>query len=988
MNDQSIRNPIDVLADEFVQQYRQGKRPTIEQYAQEHPEYANDIRDLFPMLVHIEQLKSHNSQYGLKQAPVQGLEIERLGDFRIVREIARGGMGIVYEAVQQSLNRRVALKVIRESAEDSENKILRFRREAEAAAKLHHTNIVPIYGVGEENHFYFYAMQMIDGVGLDVVLDVLRNSTPQTKAPMGPLSIEAAVDAASLLWEGLVPNWKTIARIGADAAAALAYAHAHGVLHRDIKPANLLLDRSGNVWITDFGLARHAEGDTLTRSGNLVGTLRYMAPEQFDGTTDHRSDIYSLGLTLHELLTLQPAFGETQQGRLIHQKTQGTAPRPRSQNPDIPRDLETIVLKACTTNPGNRYASADELAADLHRFLEERPVAARRISTAERFCRWCRRNPAIAISSGTACGLLLTTAIVAMLGNMATRTALATAKQAQSEALESQERAEKNLNLAIEAFESIFDNIAHRGIPQSLELEYDDERAPKFETVLSHADAELLRQLLTFYEHFARQNSGDRNLQAKTAAAHHRIGQIHQRLRKYEDAQSSFRDALAIFDSLLEKQPGQIDVVVQKSRLLNDYGILLSESMESPKGIAGFHLQAVSFLLDQPEDVTAARPVRFELARSHDLAGSEFFRMQFISLDIPLSNGPPGFGPPMSPPPGDGGLPPFGPPIPRKNLPSMRPPGPENPLPGLRHGRDSSRPAFPNAREFTGTGRHDEMDGPQGPREFSEYHLTQARQIVAQLLAEESENPQYRLLQAQIERHRLVHLLLSHRTADAADSFNQARTLLEKLVSDFPQEPQYRLELADTLSLASTRLASISETEAEEYLHQAIDLCQRLTAAFPNETQYQALQAASYRNLAYVQRSSQQFLEAERNLDLAKRGIEFLAARHPAQAFYDIALALVARDLADLKIARGLFEKQTESIQEAQEILIAVNARMEDRGNIQDDPFRCRIRSGLQESLSKAYQLLGDSAAAEAATKRARELSDTPFHFPFGRFRP
>ena len=207
MNDRSTRNPIDVLADEFVQRYRQGERPTIEQFAQQHPEFADDIRNLFPMLVNIEQLKRPAATADGTRVALPAASIEQLGDFRIIREIGRGGMGVVFEAEQQSLGRRVALKVLGDNVAGSPNRVQRFRREAEAAARLHHTNIVPVYGVGQEHDLHFYAMQFIDGVGLDVVLRVLCGPSPRADTLAGNLddtgthpdspSVAAAINAAN-----------------------------------------------------------------------------------------------------------------------------------------------------------------------------------------------------------------------------------------------------------------------------------------------------------------------------------------------------------------------------------------------------------------------------------------------------------------------------------------------------------------------------------------------------------------------------------------------------------------------------------------------------------------------------------------------------------------------------------------------------------------------------------------------------------------------
>lgn len=1018
MNEQTSRDPIEMLAEQFVQKYRQGERPTIEQFALENTEFADDIRNLFPMIVDIEQLKaSECSSSAVGAASGIGTR-ERLGDFRIIREIGRGGMGVVYEAEQQSLGRRVALKVIGGNVAASAHGVRRFRREAEAAARLHHTNIVPIYGVGEEDGISFYAMQMIDGVGLDVVLDALRNGAAPSGSPSatettgefktGSTTAEAALEVAAVLRDGstsqtrkrfhpdgetlsapahdakqspaseetrvrssgtdpkLGPRyWKSVAHLGAAAAGALHYAHRHGVLHRDVKPSNLLLDREANLWIADFGLAKHAESDNLTRTGDVVGTLRYMAPEQFEGTTDHRSDIYSLGLTLYELLTLQHAFEDSQQGPLIRQKMDGAPPPPRTRNSAIPRDLETIVLKASAAAPGDRYQSAGELAEDLERFLDERPVAARRAGPAEQFWRWCRRNPAIALSSALTLALLITTAVVSLASNVAIRAALTAAEQARNDSQKSQQLAEENLSLAIDAFESIFDNVANRGVPQSLELEYEDDSAPKFETVLSDADADLLRELLTFYERFARQNSPDEQLQARTAEAYHRIGLIHQRLGHVEEAERSYADALAIYDKLSAEHPTDGDRVVAKSRLLNDLGNLLDDQMRRSQKIADYHVQAIEFLEQQPAAIAKEPAVRYELARSHDLAGSAFFRNFMGSPGLSQTGGA-GVDSMSGPMLDSPGRPPQG-----------RPPeGPRRDRP------PPSGPRFGPPPDF----------GPDGlretPKEFTERHLSLAYEIISELLEEAPADPKYRLLLAKIERHRLIHLRLGDRTDEATEPFEQARSVLSQLVDDYPREPQYRMELADTLALASTWLPSISEEEAGDYLAEAIELCRQLTTAFPNVSQYQALLATAHRNLARVQQSNGDLKGAEQSLDLARERLETLVARGPAKEFHEAALIFVLRDLADLKRSRGEKEDDKALLSQARDLLDDAIARFAAASSEQKDPFRRGLQSSLYDSLSKTLALLGDEAGAESAAAQARTLSDAPFRPPFGPFRP
>ena len=515
----SDQNSIDRLAEEFVARHRRGEHPDLAEYTERFPQYADQIRDLFPALVLIEQVKpGAGDRTGTYTGgfAAEGRRPERLGDFRILGEVGRGGMGVVYEAEQESLGRHVALKVLPGHALLDPRQLVRFQREARAAAKLHHTNIVPVFGVGEQDGLHYYVMQFIQGQSLDAVLEELRRLRRSRPAVAGARAdvegnglrcgtsaheVTAAAVAQSLLTGqfarsepdpgavGSVPTsdgqpprspaappgltqqltataavldaeqagtaaappaprdssatvhlpgqaeltpesgsargyWQGVARVGVQVAEALAYAHGQRILHRDIKPSNLLLDAQGNVWVADFGLAKASDGEDLTHTGDVVGTLRYLAPERLRGQSDPRGDVYSLGLTLYELLTLRPAFDATDRERLIQQVTQGEPPRPRQLDRGVPRDLETIVLKAIAREPAQRYATAGALAEDLQRFLEDRPIRARRVSAAERFWRWCKRNPVVAGLTAAVFVLLAAVAVVASVGYVQTKLAL------------------------------------------------------------------------------------------------------------------------------------------------------------------------------------------------------------------------------------------------------------------------------------------------------------------------------------------------------------------------------------------------------------------------------------------------------------------------------------------------------------------------------------------------------------------------------------
>jgi WD40 repeat protein/serine/threonine protein kinase len=447
------------LAEEFAARCRRGERPDLQEYIDRHPDLADDIREAFPALAPLELAKDDPSELPDPLPPPQ-----RLGDFLILREIGRGGMGVVFEAEQVSLGRRVALKVLPQKLLVDARTRQRFEREAKAAARLHHTNIVPVFGVGEHDGQPYYAMQLIDGHGLDAVMAHLRRSpgrdVPTADAePVPGANNPAAAVARSLATGEFAPAqladcdvtqadsspppagppptpttavlagpggstpsgfrragyWRDVARIGAQAADALEYAHRQGILHRDVKPSNLLLDTHGTIWVTDFGLAKADDQQNLTNVGDILGTLRYMPPEAFEGQADRRTDVYALGLTLYELLALRPAYGESDRNKIVKLVMTTEPERLDRNNPTIPRDLVTVVHKAADRDPARRYQSAGDLAADLRRFLDDEPIRARRQTHLEQYLRWARRNPGIAVLGGVLTAVLVAGLLASLL---------------------------------------------------------------------------------------------------------------------------------------------------------------------------------------------------------------------------------------------------------------------------------------------------------------------------------------------------------------------------------------------------------------------------------------------------------------------------------------------------------------------------------------------------------------------------------------------
>ncbi|HVS11724.1 MAG TPA: serine/threonine-protein kinase, partial [Planctomycetota bacterium] len=341
---------LEEIQDRVLERLHAGEPLDAEALVAAHPEHADALRRFLAVLALVEQ-------------PPEPREVppSRLGEFRIVREIGRGGMGVVYEAEQASLRRRVALKVLPAAMRGDPAILARFRREAEAAARLRHPGIVPVYSFGEVGGTPFFAMELVEGGDSLAERIRARRAGHPAGAPTEP--------AAYRRWAV-----ETIARM----ADALAYAHSRGILHRDVKPANVILERDGTPRLTDFGLALDLEATSLTVPGESFGSPLYMSPEQAfrrEEPLDERTDVYSLAVTLYELLLLRLPYPGTLRSEVFSALQTGRIVPPRDVDPTLPEDLQRVLLKALRREPRERYAGVAEFAADLRAVLEQRRPA-------------------------------------------------------------------------------------------------------------------------------------------------------------------------------------------------------------------------------------------------------------------------------------------------------------------------------------------------------------------------------------------------------------------------------------------------------------------------------------------------------------------------------------------------------------------------------------------------------------------------------------
>jgi serine/threonine protein kinase/tetratricopeptide (TPR) repeat protein len=566
-----------VLADivhELAERVERGEPIVLDDVVREHAHHADELRRLFPLLQsladsHSVDPRRDNGPHAAGRNGATGT----IGDYEIVREIGRGGMGIVYEAVQISLHRRVALKVLPFAAALDSRALARFKQESLAAAQLDHPHIVHVHAVGVDRGVHYYAMQFIEGQSLAEVIgemrggkvvDVEESMEPKSKGsptsrgpapirrePVSPHSPTIAVRGSRLSTDRFNDRgefYRSVARLGIQVAEALDYAHNRGVLHRDVKPGNILIDDEGQAWIADFGLARIGNEGNLTQTGDVVGTLRYASPEQILAQrelVDQRTDIYSLGAMLYELLTLQPVFYGGDRKRLLKQIVEADPLPLRRIDAATPPELETIVLKCLEKDTADRYSTAREVAEELRRFLEYKPIVAGQPGAWVRIRKWSRRHSASALAGvvvlSAATILLSGSTVWVMKERDAARLSENAARGAQEEESRQAKQSKTNLKNAIETVGTLLTSVSEDAlfsIPGA---------TPVRLKLLENAG----RQLDSLCE-----NQNDPELLLAAASAFRRLGGVRLHHGEFERSLESLSRAAELLDKSVANSPG------------------------------------------------------------------------------------------------------------------------------------------------------------------------------------------------------------------------------------------------------------------------------------------------------------------------------------------------------------------------------------------------------------------------------------------------
>ena len=967
MNDPSDSDVIDSVLNDAMLRARRGEFVAIDEYCETYPDLAAELRVMLTALALLERPAAELA------APAQSTPIPpTLADFEIIREIGCGAMGVVYEAIQRSLDRRVALKVFASSAKSTAAHPERFRREAHTAARLHHTNIIPVFEAGEADGQSFYAMQLIDGINLQQLLAGKRHSfacgnsigadathwidrSAETMAVPGSTE-EVALDyPATLLTretnaELLSPT--SCARIALQVAEGLEFAHQQGILHRDIKPSNIMLDKDGRAWIADFGLAKPEESEDLTASGDIVGTLRYLAPERFRGQSDPRSDIYGLGLTLFEMLEGQPAYLHNDRARLVHQILNDPSPRLTHAAQRVGRDMQLIVAKSIARDPAQRYQRAGDLAEDLRRFLAGQPILARQPSVAEHLWRWTRRNPLVASLTATVVLLLVGGLIIVSTLLVQTReqsriadenfhTALETvktylAKVSQSPELQASgsEKLRRDLLLAAQSYYQKF-----AAQYQDNPTLHDELTDAYFQLGMIHRElgalAEAIEAFVTARNLLPGELGGPPTDPVKAKfliGLLNNLGDTHRRLGNWSAAEVSFDESRQVAERLVNEYPGEVELTLQLAHVHNLLGMVLG-SMERADDEAGNYDRAadlVAAVTASPDDLIAFAE---ELVVIHQNLGTA--RRKQGRLDDARYHYQQVIG--MSE--------------------SLRREQPES----TAHANDLAH-GYVNL----------------GNLEMHQRHLPEARAALTTAAT---------MLEELVEQHPSV---VSHREGrascqmtlgnvefasgknEAADlAWREAQRMYSRLVEDHPDAVEFRFVLAKILAnLGHVSLQLGRSSDAEDFSRQSLDHLTRLVEQDPKNPKFAGVHAGVASNLAAILIKNRQYEQALDTLTVSLKAQKALVAVQPDVPELRLFLAHSRINAGSACFKLGNVSAALEHVGQAIEILSALTQGSD------SVPEYTESLAVAHDLAGKVHYNWGHSLEAESAFQDARRLRE------------
>ncbi len=845
MPDPSSDRPVDSDADPLLERcilaFEEAQMPGVEKILADHPERAVELRQLLQKLGDLGILAPSS-------APPMP---ERLGDFRLLRPLGKGGMGIVYLAMQESLQREVALKLVRPEQLFFAGARERFRREVLAVARLDHPGIVPVHTFGEVDGVPFYAMARVHGVTLGEVLQALDGQA------LGDLDgrVLARGFATAMQRKGEgdgVPTaplfdgaWvRACCQIVRDMALALQHAHENGVLHRDVKPSNAILTARGTVHLIDFGLASAHGEQRITRSGATLGSLPYMAPEQVRGAIDAidaRTDVYALGVTLYELLTLRLPHGDGS-GTTRERILAGSVEPPTRCNARVHADAEAICLQAMELEPARRYQSAGALADDLGRFLGLEPVLARRQTLALRARRWFRRHPAHATAIALACVLVF---VAPLLFAVQQSLAAARIQEAFEEVKAQKQIADANLDEAQKQEARAIDNLerALAAVDQMLSRTAEARLAdiPRTATLRR----QLLEDALQFHESLALAETGART-QEERARSRRRVGQIRLDLGLVRPAIEVLEQARVELDELARQEPQSLRLQLELARTQG----ALSEAY-ARVGESQAQFRATAQAVEHWGFVTAARPESRPYRLSLFLARIDAVRQ--LADEHRFDDG-------------------------HRELDQL-----ENDLrldpAAAPEGEGLQRWLCVHARVADARGL---LWTDQGETQRAEEAFDLALQRLRQAEAAAPSVHHARIdLVGLVERLALVAQQRREWTK-ATPRIEQSIELLERFTADEPEIPEWQARLATMLGARAdnrTKLGDADGAAADQV--RSVQLLEQLTQRFPDEPQFQRRLAAVLGERGMARAQMRQFDLAREDFERSIATYEALIAAHP-----------------------------------------------------------------------------------------------------------